>query len=119
MVIEEPCHHRVRKGKVLLSRENHYEDKHIFFLPDEVIHHPCVISYAKVTKYLRQGCQGFLASLVEAQSKLKDLNPSLVMVVSKYLEVRLEELPSLPPARKMEFSIDLLIWTTPISKVPY
>ena len=39
--------------------------------------------------------------------------------MSEFLDVFLEELPGLPLEREMEFSIDLLLGTTPISKAPY
>lgn len=40
-------------------------------------------------------------------------------IVSKFLDVFLEELLGLQPERELEFSIDLLLGTTPISKTPY
>ena len=40
-------------------------------------------------------------------------------VVNEYLDVFPEELPGLPPERELEFSIDLLPGTAPISKAPY
>lgn len=83
------------------------------------MNHPCIISYLKATKYLRQGCLGFLASVVEAQLESKELDPFLVRVISEYLDIFLKELLGLPPAREIEFSIDLLPETTPISKAPY
>jgi hypothetical protein len=39
--------------------------------------------------------------------------------VCEYLEVFLEELPGMPPNRDIEFSIELLPGTAPISKRPY
>jgi hypothetical protein len=40
-------------------------------------------------------------------------------VVRDFPDVFLEELPGMPPDREVEFVIDLLPGTTPISKCPY
>jgi hypothetical protein len=50
----------------------------------------------------------------------KKANPLEVMrVVSKLPDVFPEELPSMPPERKVEFALDLIPGTTPISKRTY
>ena len=40
-------------------------------------------------------------------------------VVSEFVDVFPDELPSLPPHQKVEFSIDLVLSATPTSKAPY
>jgi len=42
-----------------------------------------------------------------------------IRVVKEFLDVFLEDLPGMPPEREIEFVIDLLPGTTPISKRPY
>ena len=42
-----------------------------------------------------------------------------IPVVSKFLDVFLPELPGLPPEREIEFCIDLIFGTSPISTAPY
>jgi hypothetical protein len=42
-----------------------------------------------------------------------------IKVVCEYPDVFLEELPGMPPDRDIEFSIELLLGTAPISKRPY
>ena len=42
-----------------------------------------------------------------------------VCVVYKFPNVFPEKLPGLPPDREIEFEIELLLGTTPISKAPY
>jgi hypothetical protein len=42
-----------------------------------------------------------------------------IRTVSKFLDVFLEELPGLPPDRKIEFVIELVPGTAPIFKRPY
>jgi len=42
-----------------------------------------------------------------------------IPVVCEFLDVFLEELPGLPPDREVEFAIELIPGTTPISRRPY
>jgi hypothetical protein len=42
-----------------------------------------------------------------------------IKIVRKFLDVFPEELPRMPPDREVEFVIDLLTGTAPISKRPY
>ena len=48
-----------------------------------------------------------------------DLKLEDIPIVKDYPDVFLEDLPSLPPDREVEFTIDLALGTTPISKAPY
>ncbi|XP_070667484.1 uncharacterized protein [Malus domestica] len=76
-----------------------------------------VISAMRAKKLLSKGCQGYLAHVV-----LNDVVPSSVEevgVVRHYLDVFPDDLPGLPPDRDVEFSIDLLPGTDPISLTPY
>ena len=59
----------------------------------------------------------FLASLIGEE---KDKYPKrLVLVVSDFPDVFLDELPGLPPQREIEFKIDLYPGNEPISISPY
>lgn len=51
---------------------------------------------------------------VESKAKLSD-----ILVVRDFFYVFLEESPCLPPPREVEFSIELVPGTQPISKAPY
>ncbi|KAM1814664.1 hypothetical protein ACFX11_028304 [Malus domestica] len=76
-----------------------------------------VISAMREKKLLSKGCQGYLAHVV-----LNDVVPSSVKevgVVRHYPDVFPDDLPGLPPDRDVEFSIDLLPGTNPISLTPY
>lgn len=48
-----------------------------------------------------------------------DTEATPILVVSQYLNIFPKELLGLPPYRAMEFSVNLLPGTTPISKAPY
>ncbi|KAM2616927.1 hypothetical protein TB1_033384 [Malus domestica] len=76
-----------------------------------------IISAMKAKRLLSKGCQGYLAHVV-----LNDDTPNRVedvRVVRSFLDVFLEDLPGLPPDREMEFVIDLLPGTNPISLTAY
>ncbi|XP_070668685.1 uncharacterized protein [Malus domestica] len=76
-----------------------------------------VISAIRARKLLSKGCQGYLAHVV-----LNDVVPSSVEevgVVRHYPDVFPDDLPRLPPDRDVEFSIELLPGTDPISLTPY
>ncbi|TYK00849.1 DNA/RNA polymerases superfamily protein [Cucumis melo var. makuwa] len=76
-----------------------------------------LISVLKVEKLLRKGCTTFLAHIVVVQRE--KLKPKDVLVVKDFLDVFLDDLSSLPPDREIEFTIELLPGTTPISQAPY
>ncbi|GKV13390.1 hypothetical protein SLEP1_g24400 [Rubroshorea leprosula] len=78
---------------------------------------PMLISALQAQKYLINGCQGFLVFVIDASSvtlRLKD-----IPVVCEFPDVSPEDLPGLPPDKKIEFAIDLVPGTRPISKAPY
>jgi hypothetical protein len=52
-------------------------------------------------------------------SQMKVTTLEEILVVQEYLNIFLEELPSMPPDRDIEFLIELLPGTPPISKRPY
>ena len=77
-----------------------------------------VIFAVKVARLLNGVCERYLASVVieteEQRPKFED-----IPVVNEFPEVFLEELPELPPDWEIEFKIDLVSRTAPISKAPY
>ena len=75
-----------------------------------------MISALRASSLLRKGFQGFLAYVVSNES---DLKLEDIPVVRDFPEVLPNDLPGLPPERKMKFTINLVLGTTPISKTPY
>ncbi|XP_070679196.1 uncharacterized protein [Malus domestica] len=76
-----------------------------------------VISAMKTKRLLSKGCQGYLAHVVlndDAPSSIEDIR-----VVKYFPNVFPEDLPGLPTEREVEFVIDLLLGTNPISLTPY
>ena len=72
-----------------------------------------IISMMKVKKYLKKGYKAYLASVIEDRkegAKLKEL-----LVVNEFKDVFPKDLPRLPPAREIEFEIQLILRIAPIS----
>ncbi|XP_071688298.1 uncharacterized protein [Rutidosis leptorrhynchoides] len=76
-----------------------------------------VISAPKAQKLISHGCVGYLASI----QNLSIESPSLenIDVVREFPDVFPDELQGLPPVREVEFLIDLIPGSQPISKAPY
>ncbi|XP_075521444.1 uncharacterized protein LOC142554663 [Primulina tabacum] len=76
-----------------------------------------IISCLQATKLLHKGCIGFLASVLdvrkESNMQLQDID-----VAYDYHDVFAEEVPGLPSDREVEFVIELIPGTAPISKSP-
>ena len=89
--------------------EFNFEGKHM----DRPLH---MISSLRASSLLRKGCQDFLAYVVSNENDLKLEN---IPVVRDFPDVFLDELSSLPPEREVEFTINLVLRTTPISKTSY
>ena len=76
-----------------------------------------MISAMAAQRMLRKGCQGYLAYVVETEKEgtLVDEIP----VVREFLDVFPDDIAGLPPDREVEFTIDLIPGTEPISIPPY
>ncbi|GKG11525.1 hypothetical protein Tco_0342925, partial [Tanacetum coccineum] len=80
-----------------------------------------VISCSKAQEYMAKGCHIFLAhvSTKKEEDKLKGKQIKDVPIVRDFLEVFPEDLPGLPPARLVEFQIDLIPGAAPVARAPY
>ena len=65
----------------------------------------CIVTSAQVSKLLGQGCQAFIASLVDSNVEPTEL--STIPVVSEFPDIFPEELLNIPPKREVEFTIDI------------
>ncbi|GAV78117.1 RVP_2 domain-containing protein [Cephalotus follicularis] len=74
-----------------------------------------VISFIRASTYLEKGCEGYPAYVID-QRKEKGLSMEEFLIVCEFLDVFPDDLGSLPPKRNMEFIIDLVPGTAPISK---
>ncbi|GJS18175.1 putative reverse transcriptase domain-containing protein [Tanacetum coccineum] len=80
-----------------------------------------VISCSKAQEYMAKGCQVFLAqiSTKKKEDKSKGKQIKDVSIVQDFLEVFPEDLPGPPPARPVEFQIDLNPGAAPVARAPY
>jgi len=72
----------------------------------KVSHDIPYISTIKATKLMGQGCQGFLASVLDTTRT--DIKIETIPVVNEFPNVFPEDLPGLPPDRDVEFAIDVM-----------
>ncbi|EOY08653.1 DNA/RNA polymerases superfamily protein [Theobroma cacao] len=89
----------------------------IVFVGEHRVLPSCVISAIKASKLVQKGYPTYLAYVIDTskgEPKLED-----VPIVSEFLDVFPDDLPGLPPDRELEFPIDLLPDTAPISIPPY
>ena len=77
----------------------------------------CMISAMTAQKMLRKGCQGYLAYVVETVKEGTILDE--IPVVREFPDVFPDDIAGLPPEREVEFTIDLIPGTEPISIPPY
>nr|GEX28889.1 hypothetical protein [Tanacetum cinerariifolium] len=75
-----------------------------------------IILCTKAQKYLSKGCDVFLAHITtkEAKDKSEGKRLEVMPIVRDFSEVFLEDFPGLPPARQVEFQIDLVPGVAPV-----
>ena len=75
-----------------------------------------LISALHATRLIKKGYLGFLACITEDKP---DAKIEEIPIVWEFTDVFPNKLLGMPPDRVIEFTIDLLLGTTPISKAPY
>ena len=75
-----------------------------------------LISGITARKMLRKGCHGYLALVRDTTAEKTSISD--VPVACEFPNVFPDELPGLPPHREIEFSIDMVSDTAPISMLP-
>jgi hypothetical protein len=91
--------------------------------PEFVYHGSQPLKYAKIISAMKartlisHGCQGFLASIKD--TTLDSPSIDSLPIVRDFADVFPDELPGIPPAREVEFGIELILGAEPISKAPY
>ncbi|XP_073018702.1 uncharacterized protein [Primulina eburnea] len=76
------------------------------------------ISCLKAHEMLSKGCQGFLAAVINLNTEMT-MKLNEIEVVRDFPDVFADDVTGLPPDREVEFVIDVVPGTTPISKAPY
>ncbi|GKC94717.1 putative reverse transcriptase domain-containing protein, partial [Tanacetum coccineum] len=80
-----------------------------------------IISCSRAQEYLSKGCDVFLAYITpkEAKDESEEKRLEDVPIVRDFPKVFLEDLPGIPPARQVEFQIDLVPGAAPVARAPY
>nr|GEY93117.1 putative reverse transcriptase domain-containing protein [Tanacetum cinerariifolium] len=80
-----------------------------------------VISCTKAQEYMAKGCQIFLAQISAKKEEDKSEGKQFkdVPIVRDFPEVFPKDLTGLPPARPVEFQIDLIPRAAPVARAPY
>ena len=79
--------------------------------------HP--ITTSQMNKCIRKGCQLYVIQVGYADSKEKSLTMENIPVVQEFLDVFPENIPGLPPKRDIDFTIELILGASPVSRAPY
>jgi predicted aspartyl protease len=77
------------------------------------------VSAMQLKKCMRKGCEVYAIQVTNLLGK--DDKPKLedFVVLRDFRDMFVDEIPELPPRREIDFSIDLLPGSAPISKAPY
>nr|GEV78051.1 reverse transcriptase domain-containing protein [Tanacetum cinerariifolium] len=80
-----------------------------------------IISCSKAQEYMAKGCQICLAQISAKKEEDKSEGKQLkdVPIIRDFPKVFPEDLPGLPPARPVEFQIDLIPGAAPVARAPY
>nr|GEW71670.1 hypothetical protein [Tanacetum cinerariifolium] len=80
-----------------------------------------IISCTKAQEYLSKGCDVFLANVTTKEAKDKSEGKRIkdVSIVKDFPEVYPEDLLGIPPARPVEFQMDLVPGVVPVARAPY
>ncbi|GKF29881.1 hypothetical protein Tco_0096223 [Tanacetum coccineum] len=80
-----------------------------------------IISCPKAQEYMAKGCQIFLAQISAKKEEYKSEGKQLkdVRIVRDFPKVFLENLSGLPPARPVEFQINLIPGAAPVARASY
>ncbi|KAJ8633073.1 hypothetical protein MRB53_026409 [Persea americana] len=78
--------------------------------------YPRFISALNADRLVRSGCEGYLAFIMEDK---RSQGVKEIPIVCEFLDIFPKEIPGLPPVREIDFTIELLPGTAPISIAPY
>ena len=78
---------------------------------------PKIISSMEAQRFLKEGCEAFLALILD--SKRKQVNLENIPMIREFPDVFPEELPGVPLEREVDLSIEVVQGMTLISRAPY
>ena len=89
----------------------------VIFQGKGIVPPPYLISSIKAYKLIQKGCRGYLCSILSDQNG--NVNLADIPVVNEFPDVFPNELPGHLADREIEFTVDIMSGTQPISKTPY
>ncbi|KAL0381229.1 UNVERIFIED_CONTAM: Transposon Ty3-G Gag-Pol polyprotein [Sesamum angustifolium] len=94
-----------------------YGKPKVVFIGDRQVVPVCVISAVEARRLMLEGCEAYLAHVIDFEK----VNPILeeILVVRDFPEVFPDDLPGLPPHREVDFTIETFPGVAPISIAPY
>ncbi|XP_031111767.1 uncharacterized protein LOC116015734 [Ipomoea triloba] len=78
---------------------------------------PRLLTMQGLRKYVRQGCEAYLCLIQDAE--VEELEIDQIPIVREFPDVFPDDLTEMPPEREVEFTVDLVPGTSPISRAPY
>ena len=84
-----------------------------------------VISCTKIPKLIEKGCHLFVAQIshkkeeTEEKKDKKEKRIEDVLIIREYPDVFPDDFPGLPPARQVEFQIELIPGAAPVARAHY
>ncbi|XP_075497662.1 uncharacterized protein LOC142534817 [Primulina tabacum] len=78
-----------------------------------------LVSAIRMSRLLEHGHEGYLIYAVDVTEKKKEVGIEEIPIVAEFADVFPDEIPGFPPAREVEFGIELMPDTSPISRTPY
>nr|GFC78111.1 putative reverse transcriptase domain, aspartic peptidase domain protein [Tanacetum cinerariifolium] len=76
-----------------------------------------IISALPARTLLSHGCEGFLATIYDTTLDVPSIHDQ--SIVFEFPDVFPDELSGIPPVHEVEFNIELILGSEPISKAPY
>jgi len=73
----------------------------------------------QLKRSVQKGCKVFVVHLLDPNEKLEKAEIENIPVINEYKDVFLDEIPGLPPRRDIDFTIDFVPGSVPISKTSY
>ncbi|XP_073045943.1 uncharacterized protein [Primulina eburnea] len=78
-----------------------------------------LVSAIRMSRLLEHGHEGYLIYAVDVTEKKKEVGIEEIPIVAEFADVFPDEISGFPPAREVEFGIELMPGTSPISRTPY
>lgn len=92
-------------------------DKEIVMIGEHRDYLSNVIFALVAEKLVHKGCDAYLAYILD--TNVDESVVENIHIVREFFDVFPEELPDLPSKREVDFEIELLLGTTPVSTAPY